>query len=64
MEIRNYQYGICGVYCGQCPNGNGRVKMTAGELKSSEKGWSGFLMHSAYVSERWRHALRKQKVRV
>jgi transcription elongation factor Elf1 len=28
-----YQYGICGVYCGQCPNGNGRVKMMARELK-------------------------------
>lgn len=33
MEGKNYQYGICGVYCGQCPNGNGRVKMIAGELK-------------------------------
>ncbi|MCJ7422973.1 DUF3795 domain-containing protein [Candidatus Bathyarchaeota archaeon] len=33
MNTRNYQYGICGVYCGQCPNGNGRVKMMAGELK-------------------------------
>jgi hypothetical protein len=29
----NRQYGICGVYCGQCPNGNGRVKAIAGELK-------------------------------
>lgn len=28
-----YSYGICGVYCGQCPNGNGRVKVIAGELK-------------------------------
>jgi transcription elongation factor Elf1 len=27
------RYGICGVYCGQCPNGNGRVRMMAGELK-------------------------------
>jgi hypothetical protein len=27
------QYGMCGVYCGQCPNGNGRVKIIAGELK-------------------------------
>jgi Protein of unknown function (DUF3795) len=33
METKNRQYGICGVYCGQCPNGNGRVKMMAGELK-------------------------------
>jgi hypothetical protein len=33
MDDKNFQYGICGVYCGQCPNGNGRVKMIAGELK-------------------------------
>ena len=33
MEQKNRQYGICGVYCGQCPSGNGRVKMIAGELK-------------------------------
>jgi hypothetical protein len=33
MSGSNNQYGICGVYCGQCPNGNGRVKMIAGELK-------------------------------
>lgn len=33
MAKKNNQYGICGVYCGQCPNGNGRVKMMAGELK-------------------------------
>jgi hypothetical protein len=33
METKNRQYGLCGVYCGQCPNGNGRVKMMAGELK-------------------------------
>jgi hypothetical protein len=26
-------YGVCGVYCGQCPNGNGRVRVIAGELK-------------------------------
>lgn len=26
-------YGICGVYCGRCPSGNGRVRFTAGELK-------------------------------
>ncbi len=30
---KNERYGVCGVYCGQCPNGNGRVKMIAGELK-------------------------------
>jgi hypothetical protein len=33
MSMSNRQYGVCGVYCGQCPNGNGRVKMMAGELK-------------------------------
>lgn len=33
MEKKNDRYGVCGVYCGQCPNGNGRVKMMAGELK-------------------------------
>jgi transcription elongation factor Elf1 len=33
MSSSNRQYGICGVFCGQCPNGNGRVKMMAGELK-------------------------------
>jgi len=27
------RYGVCGVYCGQCPNGNGRVRFAAGELK-------------------------------
>jgi len=33
MEKKESHYGICGVYCGQCPNGNGRVKIIAGELK-------------------------------
>ena len=33
MNNKNNQYGVCGIYCGQCPNGNGRVKMMAGELK-------------------------------
>jgi hypothetical protein len=33
MKSKNQEYGICGVYCGQCPNGNARVKMMAGELK-------------------------------
>ncbi len=33
MAIDNMKYGICGVYCGQCPSGNGRVRMMAGELK-------------------------------
>jgi len=33
LNNKNNQYGVCGIYCGQCPNGNGRVKMMAGELK-------------------------------
>ena len=33
MNKQEYTYGICGVYCGQCPSGNGRVKIIAGELK-------------------------------
>jgi len=33
MAVKNRSYGICGVYCGQCSNGNGRVKIIAGELK-------------------------------
>jgi len=30
---KNYQYGYCGIYCGQCANGNGRIRIIAGELK-------------------------------
>ncbi|HVP92339.1 MAG TPA: DUF3795 domain-containing protein [Acidobacteriota bacterium] len=33
MQKTSERYGICGVYCGQCPNGNGRVSMMAQELK-------------------------------
>jgi len=33
MNTQNKQYGICGVFCGQCPSGNGRVKAMAKELK-------------------------------
>ena len=33
MDKKNRSYGMCGVYCGQCPKGNGRVKAIAGELK-------------------------------
>ena len=33
MQKTTEKYGICGVYCGQCPNGNGRVSMMAQELK-------------------------------
>jgi len=31
--LSNSNYGICGVYCGQCPSGNGRVRYAAGEPK-------------------------------
>ena len=33
ISLEKYDYGACGVYCGQCPNGNGRVRYAAGELK-------------------------------
>lgn len=33
MAEKKYSYGICGVYCGQCPSGNGRIRVIAGELK-------------------------------
>ncbi|MCK4314022.1 hypothetical protein KAW04_04580, partial [Candidatus Bathyarchaeota archaeon] len=33
MDNSSCNYGICGVYCGQCPRGNGRVSLFAGELK-------------------------------
>jgi hypothetical protein len=43
MSLEKYDYGVCGVYCGQCPNGNGRVKYAAGELKrlvdTTRYGW-------------------------
>jgi len=31
--LADRNYGVCGVYCGQCPSGNGRVRHAAGELK-------------------------------
>ena len=43
MTLSQYEYGVCGVYCGQCPNGNGRVRYAAGELKrlvdTTRYGW-------------------------
>jgi hypothetical protein len=33
MDNSKKSYGICGVYCGQCPSGNGRIRFAAGELK-------------------------------
>jgi hypothetical protein len=43
MSLEKYEYGVCGVYCGQCPNGNGRVRYAAGELKrlvdTTRYGW-------------------------
>ncbi|MFB0543674.1 MAG: DUF3795 domain-containing protein [Candidatus Bathyarchaeia archaeon] len=29
----DYSYGVCGVFCEQCPTGNGRIKELARELK-------------------------------
>jgi hypothetical protein len=55
MDMRNSRYGICGVYCGQCPNGNGRVKMMAGELKrlvdTTRYGWVGDVVKSFNFEE-------------
>lgn len=31
--MKEYPYGVCGVYCGQCASGNGRVRFFALELK-------------------------------
>jgi len=30
---KDYPYGICGVYCGQCASGNHRIRIIASELK-------------------------------
>ena len=32
-EAKEYRYGVCGVYCGQCASGNGRLSFVALELK-------------------------------
>ncbi len=32
-EVVEYPYGVCGVYCGQCASGNGRIRFFAKELK-------------------------------
>lgn len=43
MTEKRYNYAVCGVYCGQCPNGNGRVQFFAQELKrlvdTTRYGW-------------------------
>jgi hypothetical protein len=31
--VKRIDHMVCGVYCGQCPNGNGRMRIIAGELK-------------------------------
>jgi hypothetical protein len=55
MENKNRRYGICGVYCGQCPNGNGRVKMMANELKrlvdTTRYDWVGDVVKSFKFDE-------------
>ncbi len=28
-----HDFGVCGVHCSQCPQGNGRVRFAASELK-------------------------------
>ena len=33
MDKKKFSYGVCGIYCGQCPSGNGRTKFAADELK-------------------------------
>jgi hypothetical protein len=33
-----YAYGICGVFCEMCPNGNGKIADTAAELHALVKG--------------------------
>ena len=32
MNIEDLPYGVCGVYCGQCPSGNGKIRSLAGNL--------------------------------
>jgi hypothetical protein len=32
-EITNEKYGVCGVYCGLCPSGKGKIKNLAEELR-------------------------------
>ena len=55
MSTKNRQYGICGVYCGQCPSGNGRVKMMARELKrlvdTTRYDWVGSVVKSFKFEE-------------
>ncbi|MFX0116038.1 MAG: DUF3795 domain-containing protein [Candidatus Hodarchaeota archaeon] len=35
MNFSNFRYGVCGVYCGQCPSGNGRINDLAADLLRS-----------------------------
>jgi hypothetical protein len=55
MEGKNLRYGVCGVYCGQCPSGNGRVKFMAGELKrlvdTVRYEWVGYVVKSFSFEE-------------
>jgi len=55
MDQKQYSYGICGVYCGQCPKGNGRVRIIAGELKrlvdTVGYDWVGFAVKSFRFEE-------------
>jgi len=55
MTSENNCYGVCGVYCGQCPSGNGRVKVIAGELKrlvdTVRYDWVGYAVKSFQFAE-------------
>jgi hypothetical protein len=45
MEITEYSYGVCGLFCEQCKKGNGRIKELARELKrltAEIDDWPGF----------------------
>jgi len=33
MKEVNKNFGVCGVYCGQCPSGKGEIKIKANKLK-------------------------------
>jgi hypothetical protein len=50
METENRQYGICGVYCGQCPSGNGRVKMTENRKCATAKKLQSCLLCDDYMT--------------
>jgi hypothetical protein len=42
---KEYPYVVCGVYCGQCASGNGRVRFFAMELKRLTDVYLGWMEH-------------------